>query len=87
MHSSGQEKSSISAILSKRKESVSLVVSSEAAQGQTSANKNNDQNTGSSDVIATRKSHRRRSYTSLLMARSKVLSYSTVMSLHSCKFY
>lgn len=73
MHSSGQEKSSISAILSKRKESVSLVVSSEAAQGQTSANKNNDQNTGSSDVIATRKSHRRRSYTSLLMARSKFL--------------
>ncbi|XP_021901412.1 uncharacterized protein LOC110817262 [Carica papaya] len=57
MHSSGQEKSSISAIFSKRKESVSLVVSSEAAQGQTSANKNNDQNTGSSDVIATRKSH------------------------------
>ncbi|KAK2654421.1 hypothetical protein Ddye_014277 [Dipteronia dyeriana] len=50
-----------------------IMVSHEAAQGKPSFEGNCNASTNSSDIVPKRKSNRRRSYTSLLMASSKLL--------------
>lgn len=53
-------------------ENIASVVSHEAIQGKPSIDGNTNSSTNSSDIISKKKSDRRRSYTSLLMAKSKV---------------
>ncbi|KAK0598010.1 hypothetical protein LWI29_030743 [Acer saccharum] len=73
---------SVAAISSKKKkegvgssllEDIASMVSHEAAQGKPSFEGNSNASTNSSDIVPKRKSNRRRSYTSLLMASSKLL--------------
>jgi hypothetical protein len=59
------------AVASSLPENIAIVVPHEAAQGQLSSDADGNPRTVS-DIIARRKSDRRRSYTSSLMARSKV---------------
>ncbi|XP_031283375.1 putative cyclin-B3-1 [Pistacia vera] len=54
-------------------ENIALVVSDETTQGKPLIDGNTNPSTDSSDNIARRKSDRRRTYTSLLMARSKFI--------------
>jgi hypothetical protein len=58
------------AVASSLPENIAIVVPHEAAQGQLSSDAGNPRTV--SDIIARSKSDRRRSYTSSLMARSKV---------------
>ncbi|XP_062168522.1 putative cyclin-B3-1 isoform X2 [Alnus glutinosa] len=60
------------AVASSLPENIAIVVPHEAAQGQLSSDADGNPRTVS-DIIARRKSDRRRSYTSSLMARSKLL--------------
>lgn len=53
-------------------ENIASVVSHEAIQGKPSIDGNTNPSTNSSDIISKKKSDRRRSYTSVLMAKSKV---------------
>ncbi|KAH9677023.1 putative cyclin-B3-1 [Citrus sinensis] len=54
-------------------ENIASVVSHEAIQGKPSIDGNTNPSTNSSDIISKKKSDRRRSYTSLLMAKSKLI--------------
>ncbi|KAH9646244.1 putative cyclin-B3-1 [Citrus sinensis] len=54
-------------------ENIASVVSHEAIQGKPSIDGNTNSSTNSSDIISKKKSDRRRSYTSLLMAKSKLI--------------
>lgn len=62
------------AVASSLSENTALVVPHEATRGQLQSDGNGYPSTAS-DIIAKRKSNRRRSFTSLLMARSKVEAY------------
>lgn len=53
-------------------EDIPSMVSHEVAQGKPSFDGNTKASTNSSDIVTKKKSNRRRSYTSLLMASSKV---------------
>ncbi|KAL5813310.1 hypothetical protein ACOSQ3_028260 [Xanthoceras sorbifolium] len=73
---------SVAAISSKNKkevirpslpEDIVSMVSHEVAQGKPSSDGNSNASADSSDIVPKRKSNRRRSYTSLLMASSKLL--------------
>ncbi|KAK9182010.1 hypothetical protein WN944_025151 [Citrus x changshan-huyou] len=54
-------------------ENIASVVSHEAIQGKPSIDGNTNPSTNSSDIISKKKSDRRRSYTSLLLAKSKLI--------------
>ncbi|KAK4836814.1 hypothetical protein QYF36_000402 [Acer negundo] len=72
-HEAAQGKPSFEGKSNASTNSSDIMVSHEAAQGKPSFEGNSNASTNSSDIVPKRKSNRRRSYTSLLMASSKLL--------------
>ncbi|KAK3220953.1 hypothetical protein Dsin_014923 [Dipteronia sinensis] len=72
-HEAAQGKPSFEGNSNASTNSSDIMVSHEAAQGKPSFEGNSNASTNSSDIVPNRKSNRRRSYTSLLMASSKLL--------------
>ena len=71
-HEAAQGKPSFEGNSNASTNSSDIMVSHEAAQGKPSFEGNGNESSNSSDIVPKRKSNRRRSYTSLLMASSKV---------------
>ncbi|KAK1575121.1 hypothetical protein Q3G72_002822 [Acer saccharum] len=72
-HEAAQGKPSFEGNSDASTNSSDIMVSHEAAQGKPSFEGNSNASTNSADIVPKRKSNRRRSYTSLLMASSKLL--------------